>query len=124
MWLLWDVTSAACQATSSAPHALDVTSRFEQRVLASPAVHSQQSVTAWLPVCLSKHLAPAAQFLFDTAESDYRGGEADVAAVDRLIVTSGKMVLLDKLLRRLKDTGHRHALCLLPVSVKRACLAV
>jgi chromodomain-helicase-DNA-binding protein 1 len=27
--------------------------------------------------------------------------------VDRLVVASGKMVLLDKLLRRLKDTGHR-----------------
>lgn len=31
----------------------------------------------------------------------------DQSLVDRLIVTSGKMVLLDKLLRRLKDTGHR-----------------
>ena len=47
------------------------------------------------------------QFLFDSAETDFRGSEADVNAVDRLIVTSGKMVLLDKLLRRLKDTGHR-----------------
>lgn len=27
--------------------------------------------------------------------------------MDRLIVPSGKMVLLDKLLRRLKATGHR-----------------
>ena len=50
------------------------------------------------------------QFLFDSAETDFRGSEADVNAVDRLIVTSGKMVLLDKLLRRLKDTGHRWAL--------------
>ena len=29
------------------------------------------------------------------------------SVVDRLILTSGKMVLLDKLLRRLKETGHR-----------------
>lgn len=27
--------------------------------------------------------------------------------MDRLIVTSGKMVLLDKLVRRLRATGHR-----------------
>jgi chromodomain-helicase-DNA-binding protein 1 len=27
--------------------------------------------------------------------------------VDRLIVTSGKMVLLDKLVRRLRASGHR-----------------
>ena len=55
--------------------------------------------------CCAEHLC--AQFLFDTAEADFRGGESDINAVDRLIVTSGKMVLLDKLLRRLKDTGHR-----------------
>ena len=29
------------------------------------------------------------------------------SVVDRLILTSGKMVLLDKLLKRLKETGHR-----------------
>ena len=52
-------------------------------------------------------LDATAQFLFDTAEADFRGGESDINAADRLIVTSGKMVLLDKLLRRLKDTGHR-----------------
>eukprot|EP00884_Botryococcus_braunii_P018071 jgi/Botrbrau1/4948/Bobra.0122s0026.1 len=46
-------------------------------------------------------------FLFESAEADFRGSEADRNAVDRLVVTSGKMVLLDKLLRRLKDTGHR-----------------
>jgi hypothetical protein len=27
--------------------------------------------------------------------------------VDRLVLTSGKMVLLDKLLTRLRETGHR-----------------
>lgn len=46
-------------------------------------------------------------FLFESAEDNYRGSENDRTAVDRLTVTSGKMVLLDKLLRRLKDTGHR-----------------
>lgn len=53
------------------------------------------------------------QFLFDSAEADFRGSEGDVNAVDRLTVTSGKMVLLDKLLRRLRETGHRYA-ALLP----------
>jgi SNF2 family DNA or RNA helicase len=33
--------------------------------------------------------------------------QGDATVVDRLIVTSGKMLLLDKLLRRLKETGHR-----------------
>ncbi|KAL0021888.1 hypothetical protein WJX77_011593 [Trebouxia sp. C0004] len=46
-------------------------------------------------------------FLFESAEEDYRGGEDDLNAVDRLVVTSGKMVLLDKLMKRLKETGHR-----------------
>lgn len=47
-------------------------------------------------------------FLFDSAEDSYRGagaGGGDEAT--RLVVTSGKMVLLDKLLTRLKATGHR-----------------
>ena len=46
-------------------------------------------------------------FLFDAAEEEFRGKDGDGSAVDRLIVTSGKMVLLDKLLKRLKETGHR-----------------
>ncbi|PRW57711.1 CHROMATIN REMODELING 5 isoform A [Chlorella sorokiniana] len=47
-------------------------------------------------------------FLFQSAEEEYRlraGGDDDVAT--RLVVTSGKMVLLDKLLKRLQATGHR-----------------
>lgn len=48
-------------------------------------------------------------FLFESAEADFRGSDVDQNAVDRLVVTSGKMVLLDKLLRRLRDTGHRSA---------------
>jgi chromodomain-helicase-DNA-binding protein 1 len=47
-------------------------------------------------------------FLFESARENYNTipieGGSDV---DRLVVTSGKMVLLDKLLRRLKETGHR-----------------
>jgi hypothetical protein len=46
-------------------------------------------------------------FLFESAEDEYRGSEEDKSVVERLILTSGKMVLLDKLLRRLRDTGHR-----------------
>jgi chromodomain-helicase-DNA-binding protein 1 len=46
-------------------------------------------------------------FLFESAEDEYRGSEEDKSVVDRLILTSGKMVLLDKLLRRLRNTGHR-----------------
>jgi SNF2 family DNA or RNA helicase len=46
-------------------------------------------------------------FLFESAEDEYRGSEEDKSAADRLILTSGKMVLLDKLLTRLRQTGHR-----------------
>lgn len=47
-------------------------------------------------------------FLFESAEADFRGSSEDSKAVDRLVVSAGKMVLLDKLLRRLKETGHRY----------------
>ena len=50
-------------------------------------------------------------FLFESAETDFRGSD-DSKAVDRLVVSAGKMVLLDKLLRRLKETGHRCAPCM------------
>jgi chromodomain-helicase-DNA-binding protein 1 len=48
-------------------------------------------------------------FLFESARENYNSlpVEAGGSEVDRLVVTSGKMVLLDKLLRRLKETGHR-----------------
>jgi chromodomain-helicase-DNA-binding protein 1 len=48
-------------------------------------------------------------FLFESARENYNTipMEGGGSAVDRLVVTSGKMVLLDKLLRRLKETGHR-----------------
>ena len=48
-------------------------------------------------------------FLFESAEEGYRGSADanDAGTVQRLVLTSGKMVLLDKLLKRLRDTGHR-----------------
>ena len=47
-------------------------------------------------------------FLFASARENYRAaGDDDEDVASRLVVTSGKMVLLDKLLRRLKETGHR-----------------
>lgn len=46
-------------------------------------------------------------FLFESAEAEYRGTEDDANTVDRLVLTSGKMVLLDKLMKKLKSTGHR-----------------
>ncbi|KAF8073052.1 CHR5 [Scenedesmus sp. PABB004] len=46
-------------------------------------------------------------FLFESAEDEYRVSEEDKSAVERLTLTSGKMALLDKLLRRLRETGHR-----------------
>lgn len=36
-----------------------------------------------------------------------RLSDEHTSAVDRLVVSSGKMVLLDKLMRRLRETGHR-----------------
>lgn len=50
-------------------------------------------------------------FLFSTAEEEYRGDDKDLNAVDRLIQTSGKMVLLDKLLSSLKKDKHRSEFC-------------
>jgi chromodomain-helicase-DNA-binding protein 1 len=53
-------------------------------------------------------------FLFESAEDNFRGGDDDtLRAVDRLVVTSGKMVLLDKLMTRLKATGHRSVIQIL-----------
>lgn len=52
-------------------------------------------------------------FLFESAREEYSipASTSQVPSpqeiADRLVVTSGKMVLLDKLLRRLKETGHR-----------------
>eukprot|EP00803_Ostreobium_quekettii_P001086 evm.model.scf_853EXC.5 EVM.evm.TU.scf_853EXC.5 scf_853EXC:28406-44371(+) len=46
-------------------------------------------------------------FLFESAEQGYRGSKGDESAVDRLIMASGKTLLLDKLLTKLKETGHR-----------------
>ena len=48
-------------------------------------------------------------FLFESADHGY-GGDAsmnDNNKVQRLVLSSGKLVLLDKLLIRLKETHHR-----------------
>lgn len=37
---------------------------------------------------------------------DFRGKD-DATLLERMVLTSGKMVVLDKLLRKLKETGHR-----------------
>lgn len=50
---------------------------------------------------------PFFQFLFESAEENYRGRTEDASVVQRLVLASGKMTLLDKLLQRLKESGHR-----------------
>jgi hypothetical protein len=57
-------------------------------------------------------------FLFESVREDFRGRD-DQALLERMVLTSGKMVVLDKLLRKLKDTGHR-VLLFSQVRAKRA----
>jgi chromodomain-helicase-DNA-binding protein 1 len=48
-------------------------------------------------------------FLFESADYGY-GGDAnmnDSSKVQRIILSSGKLVILDKLLNRLRETKHR-----------------
>jgi chromodomain-helicase-DNA-binding protein 1 len=45
-------------------------------------------------------------FLFESVLEDFRGRD-DESLLERMVLTSGKMVVLDKLLRKLKATGHR-----------------
>ena len=48
-------------------------------------------------------------FLFESADHGY-GGDAntsDTSKVERIIMSSGKLVILNKLLTRLKETKHR-----------------
>ncbi len=45
-------------------------------------------------------------FLFESVLEDFRGKD-DATLLERMVLTSGKMVVLDKLLRKLKETGHR-----------------
>ena len=55
-------------------------------------------------------------------QEEYRlraGGDDDVAT--RLVVTSGKMVLLDKLLKRLHATGHRWGVRVAMCCIARQC---
>jgi hypothetical protein len=52
-----------------------------------------------------------------------RLSDEHTSAVDRLVRTSGKMVLLDKLMRRLRETGHR-VLIFSQVGLAGACSEV
>ncbi len=54
-------------------------------------------------------LSPAWPFLCLSQEEYRLRAVGDDNVATRLVVTSGKMVLLDKLLTRLKQTGHRWA---------------
>lgn len=46
-------------------------------------------------------------FLLNGIEKEFRAKESDQSEVDLLVKASGKLVLLDKLLPRLKENGHR-----------------
>ncbi|XP_042385172.1 protein CHROMATIN REMODELING 5-like [Zingiber officinale] len=48
-------------------------------------------------------------FLFESADHGYGGdmGTSDINKVERIAMSSGKLVILDKLLARLKETNHR-----------------
>lgn len=48
-------------------------------------------------------------FLFESADHGY-GGDANInvsSKVERIVLSSGKLVILDKLLVRLRETNHR-----------------
>jgi chromodomain-helicase-DNA-binding protein 1 len=47
-------------------------------------------------------------FLFESADHGYGGDSiGDRNKVERIVMSSGKLVLLDKLLLRLRETNHR-----------------
>lgn len=46
-------------------------------------------------------------FLFESADHGYGGDTNSVAKLERIILSSGKLVILDKLLNRLHETKHR-----------------
>uniref|UniRef100_A0A0D9X2H3 Protein CHROMATIN REMODELING 5 n=1 Tax=Leersia perrieri TaxID=77586 RepID=A0A0D9X2H3_9ORYZ len=46
-------------------------------------------------------------FLFESADHGYGGDSIDRNKVERIVMSSGKLVLLDKLLVRLRETNHR-----------------
>lgn len=46
-------------------------------------------------------------FLVNGAEEEFRRENAELSEADHLVKASGKLVLLDKLLPRLKEEGHR-----------------
>lgn len=46
-------------------------------------------------------------FLFESADHGYGGETSDGSKLERMILSSGKLVILDKLLVRLHETKHR-----------------
>ena len=46
-------------------------------------------------------------FLFESADHGYGGETNDGSKLERIILSSGKLVILDKLLVRLHETKHR-----------------
>lgn len=46
-------------------------------------------------------------FLFESADHGYGGDINDNTKLDKIILSSGKLVILDKLLVRLRETKHR-----------------
>jgi chromodomain-helicase-DNA-binding protein 1 len=46
-------------------------------------------------------------FLFESADHGYGGDINDNSKLDKIILSSGKLVILDKLLVRLRETKHR-----------------
>lgn len=46
-------------------------------------------------------------FLFESADHGYGGDISDSNKIERMVLSSGKLVLLDKLLVRLRETNHR-----------------
>jgi hypothetical protein len=46
-------------------------------------------------------------FLFESADHGYGGDTSDSNKIERMVLSSGKLVLLDKLLIRLRETNHR-----------------
>lgn len=62
-------------------------------------------------------------FLFESADHGYGGdtGINDSSKLERLILSSGKLVLLDKLLEKLHETNHR-VLIFSQVCVANGCV--
>lgn len=68
------------------------------------ALASSESQVSLLNIAMELKKASNHPFLFDGAETRT---EVRETALKNIVVNSGKMILLDKLLTRLKDGGHR-----------------